>query len=245
MQSKLRKFVIVIPARYRSSRFMGKPMFKIKGIPMIVRTYHQCIKVVKPNLVFVATDDKRIINLCIKENINVVKTSNNCLTGTDRVFEVSKKINAKIYINIQGDEPLFNPLDLKRLIKEIKKYPNEIITGYTSIEKKEDYINVNIPKVVISENGYVLYASRSPIPGNKKNNFIQANRQVCAYAFPKKELIKFAKNKKKTNLEKIEDLEYLRFLEMGIRLKALKMSNKSIAVDTKLDVKKVLKKLRT
>lgn len=237
------KFVIIIPARYKSSRLMGKPLIKIKNIPMVIRTYRQCIKVVKPELVFVATDDVRIINLCLKENINVIKTSSKCLTGTDRVYEASKKINAKTYINIQGDEPIFNPKDLKKLINEIKKYPLEVITGYSQITNKQDYFNVNIPKVVVSENGYVLYASRSPIPGNKKGKFIKANRQICAYAFPKKELSKFAKKKRKTNLERIEDLEYLRFLEIGIKLRALKMSNKSIAVDTRSDLKKILRKL--
>ena len=237
------KFVIIIPARYKSSRLMGKPLIKIKNIPMVIRTYRQCIKVVKPELDFVATDDVRIINLCLKENINVIKTSSKCLTGTDRVYEASKKINAKTYINIQGDEPIFNPKDLKKLINEIKKYPLEVITGYSQITNKQDYFNVNIPKVVVSENGYVLYASRSPIPGNKKGKFIQANRQICAYAFPKKELSKFAKKKRKTNLERIEDLEYLRFLEIGIKLRALKMSNKSIAVDTRSDLKKILRKL--
>ena len=237
------KFVIIIPARYKSSRLMGKPLIKIKNIPMVIRTYRQCIKVVKPELVFVATDDVRIINLCLKENINVIKTSSKCLTGTDRVYEASKKINAKTYINIQGDEPIFNPQDIKKLINEIKKYPSEVITGYSQITNKQDYFNVNIPKVVVSENGYVLYASRSPIPGNKKGKFIKANRQICAYAFPKKELSKFAKKKRKTNLERIEDLEYLRFLEIGIKLRALKMSNKSIAVDTRSDLKKILRKL--
>ena len=137
------KFVIIIPARYKSSRLMGKPLIKIKNIPMIIRTYRQCIKVVKPELVFVATDDVRIINLCLKENINVIKTSSKCLTGTDRVYEASKKINAKTYINIQGDEPIFNPKDLKKLINEIKKYPLEVITGYSQITNKQDYFNVN------------------------------------------------------------------------------------------------------
>lgn len=237
------RFVVIIPARYKSSRLMGKPLIKIKNIPMVIRTYRQCTKVVKPELVFVATDDTRIINLCLKENINFIKTSSKCLTGTDRVYEASRKINAKTYINIQGDEPIFNPQDLKKLINEINKHPSEVITGYSQITKKNDYFNLNIPKVVVSENGYVLYASRSPIPGSKKGKFIKANRQICAYAFPKKKLIEFAREKRKTNLEKIEDLEYLRFLEKGIKLRALKMSNKSIAVDTRSDLKKVLKKL--
>ncbi len=237
------KFVLIIPARFNSSRLKGKPLIKIKGIPMILRTYNQCAKVVKPKLIHVATDDQRIKNLCLKNKINVILISKKCLTGTDRVYEASKKIKAKTYINVQGDEPIFNPQDLKKVVKEIKKYPNEIITGYTEIIDKNSFKNKNIPKVVVSENGYVLYASRAAIPGSKKNNFIKAYRQVCIYAFPREELIKFGKKGGKTSLEKIEDLEYLRFLEMGTKLRALKMSRKSIAVDTRSDLIKVLKKL--
>ena len=100
-----------------------------------------------------------------------------------------------------------------------------------------------MPKVVVSEDGYILYASRAPIPSNRKNKFVQAWRQVCVYAFPKKKLHLFAKKKRKTILESIEDLEYLRFLELGVRLRGLKMSRKSIAVDTKEDVYTVNRKI--
>ena len=121
-------FVVVIPARFKSSRLKGKPLIDLHGIPMIIRTYRQCLKVFPAKFVYIATDNKNIKKVCEKEKAKVIMTSSKCLTGTDRVAEVAKKINAKTYINVQGDEPIFNPADLKLLLKEIKKYPNEIIT---------------------------------------------------------------------------------------------------------------------
>ena len=211
---------------------------------MIVRTYRQCIKAVNTKFVYVATDDKRIKEICEANDIKVIMTSKNCLTGTDRVYEVAKKLKAKTYINVQGDEPLFNPIDLLKLIKEASKYPKDVITGYCEILDKKQFYDLNVPKVILSKNNYILYASRAPIPSNKKNQFIKAWRQVCAYAFPKEKLKTFYKVKKKTPVEKIEDIEYLRFLEMGIKLRGIKMSKKSIAVDTKEDVTLVNRRLK-
>ena len=235
-KKKKKNFIVVIPARYKSSRLKGKPLINLKGVPMIIRTYRQCLKAVPSNLVFVATDNNLIKKVCKKEGANVVMTSSKCLTGTDRVFEVSKKINAKTYINIQGDEPFFNPIDIKLLISKIKKYPNEIITGYCEIDDKKLYNDPNIPKVVITPNDKLLYASRAPIPSNKKKIFKRGWRQVCAYAFPKEVLKIFSSTKTKTPLEKMEDIEYLRFLEMGIEIRTVKMSKVSLAIDTNKDV---------
>ena len=237
-------FVVIIPARYRSSRLMGKPLIKLKGIPMIVRTYRQCIKAVNKKYVYVATDDKRIKKVCETNNIKVVMTSKNCLTGTDRVYEASKLLNAKFYINVQGDEPLFNPKDLSKLIKEARKYPRDVITGYCEISDKKQFYDLNVPKVILSRDSFIIYASRAPVPSNKKNKFIKAWRQICAYSFPKEKLKMFYQVKKKTQIEKIEDIEYLRFLELGIKLRGLKMSKKSIAVDTKEDVAAVNRRLK-
>ena len=97
----VKKFIVVIPARLKSSRLPSKPLLRIKGIPMIIRTFQQCNKVVKRKNIIVATDSSKIIDLCNRYNINTVITSKKCKTGTDRVFEVSKKINAKNYINVQ------------------------------------------------------------------------------------------------------------------------------------------------
>ncbi len=237
-------FVIVIPARYASGRFPGKPLIDINGLPMIIRTYNQCLKAANKKKVFVATDDLRIKNICESKNINVVMTSKRCLTGTDRIAEFAKKVKANVYINVQGDEPIFNPLDIKNLIKESKKYPNDIINGYTKIRDEKQFRSGNVPKVVLRKDGRLLYMSRSPIPATKKHKFITAWRQVCAYSLPRKALKAFSANKK-TPLEQIEDCELIRFLELGFEIRMIKMTGVSIPVDIKEDlvkVKKILKK---
>ena len=232
------KYAIIIPARFKSKRLIGKPLLKINGLPMIIRTVNQCKKVVKNKYIFVATDNDKIKKVCQKNNINVIMTSKSCLTGTDRVYEASKKINADVYINLQGDEPLFNPIDIKKIINYSKKFPKDIWTGYCEIKSNSMFRSLNIPKVVFSENKDLMYASRSPIPMSKKNKFVIGYRQVCIYAFPKESLKKFF-SKKKSKKEAIEDIEYLRFIEKGINVKCVKLTNKSIAVDTPEDLKKV------
>lgn len=232
------KYIVVIPARYKSKRLPGKPLKKINGVPMIVRTYRQCLKVVKAENIIVATESIKIKKVCDEFSIKSIITSDKCLTGTDRVAEVSKKINANLYINVQGDEPFFNPIDLKKLINCALKNPNEIINGYTEIKDKKLYISSSIPKVVFNRKGYLLYMSRGQIPSSKDKKFIKAWRQVCAYSFPKKLLQVFSKNKKKTLIENIEDIEILRFLELGFKVKMIKMSDKSLAVDKPEDLEK-------
>ena len=232
------KYIVVIPARYKSERLPGKPLANIGGLPMIVRTYNQCAKVVNREKIIVATDNNKIKRVCDQYNIKSMITSSKCLTGTDRVAEVAKKINCPIYINVQGDEPFFNPDDLRKLIEEAIKHPNEIINGYTEIKDKELFFNSSIPKLVFDDNSYLLYMSRAPIPANKKYDFQKGWRQVCAYSFPKKKLISFSKKQKKTKIEFFEDIEILRFLELGYKVKMIKMSNKSLSVDTENDIDK-------
>ncbi len=239
----IKKFIIVITARYNSSRFPGKPLIKILGIPMLIRTYQQCLKVVSRDKIFIATDDKRIQKLCDDNNMSCVMTSKKCLTGTDRIAELSKKIKASFYINIQGDEPICDTGDIKKLIKTAKKYPNRIINGYTKITDKKLFLSKHIPKVVFRNDGRLLYQSRSPIPISKKGKFTHAWRQVCIYSLPYKALKIFSKIKQKTILENIEDCELIRFLELGLEVYMIKMSNNSISVDTKKDLIKVIKNI--
>ena len=234
------KFIVVIPARYKSKRLPGKPLVNIDGLPMIVRTYNQCRKVVTKNKIIVATDSMKIKKVCNQYNINSLITSNKCLTGTDRVAEVAKKINCDFYINVQGDEPFFNPQDLKKLINEATKNPKEIINGYTEIKDKKLFLNPSIPKLVFDKKKYLLYMSRGPIPSNKKHNFEKAWRQICAYSFPREQLKLFINSKKKTPIEQTEDIEILRFLDLGYKVSMIEVSKSSIAVDTPEDLKKVL-----
>ena len=155
--------MLIIPARYESKRLPGKPLLDIKGKPMIVRTFNQCSKVVPRSKILVATDDERIIEICKKNNIIAMMTSNKCLTGTDRIAEVAKKIKKNFYINVQGDEPICNPQDIKKIIKYAKKFPNSVINGYTKIKERKQFYSSNIPKVVFNNKENLLYMSRCGI----------------------------------------------------------------------------------
>ena len=234
-------YLIIIPARFSSKRFPGKPLAKINGKEMISYVWNTCISSVPKKNVIVATDSIKIKKFCEINNINVIMTSKNCLTGTDRVYEVSKKIKKDIYINVQGDEPLIQKKDILKFLDFVKKNKKTVINAYTKINNSKDYFNVNIPKVVFDNSNNLLFMSRSNIPGNKKNKFIEAFKQVCIYSFPYKQLNIFGKIKKKSILEKIEDIEILRYLELGIKVKMIELSNSSIGVDTLSDLKKVEK----
>ena len=234
------KIAFVIPARYKSRRLPGKPLKKILGIPMLSRTVTQCLKVIDKKDLFVLTDHQKIYNFCESINIKCIVIKKKSLTGTDRVAHFANR-NKKYtnFINIQGDEPIFNPADLKKTIKSTKKNSKLIYGGYCKIKEKNDYTNSSIPKVVISKNEDLMYMSRAAIPSNKKKKFIQGYRQVCIYSFPKKSLKIFLSFKKKSFLENLEDLELLRFVENSIKVKMLKLSDQSISFDLPGDIKKV------
>ena len=234
-------FVLIIPARYNSSRFPGKPLTLLKGKSMIRRVYDQCLKAVPRDSIYVATEDRRIADHCKKNNIQFIMTSDECLTGTDRLCEVSKLVEADYYINIQGDEPLFNPNDINILIQELSKQKNlyDVYCGYCSIDSEDTFFSFNMPKVIFNKRKELIYMSRAPIPSNKKNEFRKGFRQVCGYAFSRKSLEIFD-IKSKTYFESIEDIELLRFIELGVKIKMVEMSKKSIPVDVKEDIKKVL-----
>lgn len=237
-------FVIVIPARHDSTRFPGKPLIDLKGKSMIERTYNQCLKAAPKHKIYVATDDLKIYKHCEDKKINVKMTSKKCLTGTDRVAEFAESIKANYYINVQGDEPLFNPNDILKIIENLNYEKKDILNGYCKISNKDEFYSTSTPKVVFKTNGELMYMSRSPIPGNKKNEFSIGFRQVCIYAFTKESLVLFSNHKNKTPIEMIEDIEILRFIELGMKVKMIELSNKSIPVDNHEDIEKVLKHLK-
>lgn len=236
------KVVIVIPSRYQSSRLPGKPLIDICGQSMISRTYNQCTLALEGDNVYVATDDDRIYSHCLESGMNVLMTSSSCKTGTDRVYEAACKIEADIYINVQGDEPIINPKDIELVISESRKNPSKIIGAMCPIQQ-EDFMNPTIPKVVTSLDGSLMYASRIGIPSTKELQFVSARKQVCIYAFSKQSLKDFASSKTKTPLEDIEDIEILRFLEMGYSVQMVEVSNTSLAVDVLEDVDKVRRRI--
>jgi 3-deoxy-D-manno-octulosonate cytidylyltransferase len=231
----------VIPARYKSSRFEGKPLCMINGTAMIERTYNQANKSKLLDNLVVATDDNRIIEFCESKNIPVVLTSEKCLTGTDRIAEVSKNENYNLYLNIQGDEPVIDPENIDLIINEFTKYGDEYIAYnlYKEIDNIIDEVSSpTIIKTIVNENDELIYMSRLPIPFNKSDNKQSFNKQVCVYGFTKKALRIFSERDKTLN-EKFEDIEILRFIDMGYKVKMIKTEYDSIAVDVPSDIKKV------
>ena len=231
----------LIPARMDSSRFPGKPLVSLLGKPMILWVSELSAKAVGQENVYIATDDKRISKVVVDAGFNAIMTSDKCFTGTDRLAEAAKQISADIYINVQGDEPLVNPKDIVNIIKAKKLYYNEIINGYCSISSEEDPNNVNIPKVIFTEDNSLVYMSRQAIPGFKDNSQApsQYYKQVCIYAFTADELKSYADYGRKSTLEASEDIEIIRFLEWGKKIRMVKTSPGSLAVDTQEDVAKV------
>lgn len=229
-------YAVVIPARYQSSRLPGKPLLVLNGQPMIVRTYRQCVKACAESRVFVATDDDRVAQVCRKNGIKVLMTSSECLTGTDRVAECARQLDATHLINVQGDEPVFPPEDLTTMLRAAEAYPDEVLNGICPIGSADHFFRPDTPKVVCRPDGRLLYMSRAAIPTTKRHEFIAAQRQVCVYAFPRNALEAFAKQKEKTPLERIEDIEILRFLELGWEVRMIPLSAGSVAVDSPEDV---------
>lgn len=239
----MKSFVVVIPARLASTRLPNKPLIDIAGKSLIERTWEQVTKAVAKEKVFVLTDDEEIVSHCDDRGIQSRLTSKDCLTGTDRVAEYAATHDFDYYINVQGDEPLINPDDITKVISELNSDRDVIINGYAPIKNESDFRSLTIPKVVLRSDGRLLYMSRAPIPNNKNDEFNKAFKQVCVYAFPKETLVQFAAQRHKTMLEEIEDIEVLRFLEMGFEVKMIEMSSDSIAVDVPDDIEKVLKRL--
>lgn len=236
--------VIIIPARYESTRFPGKPLIDLLGKSMIKRVYDICADTIGAKNTYVATDDQRIEKHCRVHNINCIMTDQNCLTGTDRIYQASTKIDADLIVNVQGDEPLIDPNDIITVIEEAKKHPDKIINAMGRIVSEDSFKSATVPKVVATPNGKLLYMSRAGIPLSKRSEFISAYRQVCIYAFPKETLKSFYDLGTKTPLEEIEDIEILRFLELGYEVKMVEVNGNSVAIDVEEDVDKVIEVLR-
>lgn len=236
----------IIPARYQSSRFPGKPLVELNGVPMIVRVARIVEEALGKRNTYVATDDKRIKDVAEAYGFQVILTSSSCLTGTDRVYEASKKIDADIFVNIQGDEPLLASTDIRHLVKVKKKSFSTVVNGMCQLGEEDDPNNRNIPKVACTDDGRLIYMSRAPIPSSKDPARVPKFsyfKQVCIYCFNKEELEKFGSTKKKSYVEDLEDIEILRFFQLGISVKMVETTGASLAIDVPADVEEVERKI--
>jgi 3-deoxy-manno-octulosonate cytidylyltransferase (CMP-KDO synthetase) len=233
------KFALIIPARFSSSRLPGKPLIEICGQSLVSRVWAICRQVIPGEDIYVATDDERIATHCRDKGIQTLMTSQACLTGTDRVSEASRQIDADIYINVQGDEPLLDPEDIRKVISASREMPTQVICAKSQIKCKTDFQSSTVPKVVTRPDGRLLYLSRAGIPTTKDLDFQKAYRQVCIYALPRERLDEYANLNRKTPLESIEDIEILRFLELGHEVYLVEVSSSSVAVDVPADIARV------
>jgi 3-deoxy-manno-octulosonate cytidylyltransferase (CMP-KDO synthetase) len=238
------RIVALIPARYKSSRFEGKPLAGILGKPMVWHVFNQVKKVKEIDEIYVATDDDRIKETCEKLSIPVIMTSDKHPTGTDRVCEVSNKIKADVYINVQGDEPMIEPENIVKAIQPLMEDANlEVSNLMTKIVDPVEIVNCTVPKVVVNNEGRGVFLSRSPIPYPKGKINYSFFKQVCVYGFKKEALDFFAKSDR-GKAEEVEDIEILRFIEGGYDVKYIEVESNTVAVDTPKDLEKVVSILK-
>lgn len=232
------EFLVVIPARYASSRFPGKALADLGGITVLRRCYEQVLKAVVEEQIIVATDDDRIADECRAHGMRHEMTSSACLTGTDRVAEVANRRSAPWYLNVQGDEPFLDPSGLEVMISAIAAATSdvEVINAYSPITSESDFRSTTVPKVVMDSANRLLYMSRAAIPTTKQLGFHGALRQIGLYAFRPSALRRFASHAVKTPLEQLEDIEILRFVELGVTVRMIEIASVGIAIDTPDDL---------
>lgn len=237
---KDRKIICVIPSRYKSSRFPGKSLVMINGYPLIHWVYQNAKKVDLFSDVVVATDSEQIMNYCNSVSIKSILTSEECKTGTDRTGEVSDYIKADLYINLQGDEPLIMPETISYFTNHIENLGeiNRYVFNAITICSDDDIDNINVPKVTMDVNNDLLYMSRSRIPQLKSRHIPIYYKELGLHAYTKKGLDMFRLLKSRP-LELSEELEYLRFLEGGVKVRLIdiKLPFNNHAVDVPEDVR--------
>ena len=227
----------VIPARFGSTRLPGKPLVEIEGKPLIQYVYEQAKKVETIKRVLVATDDEKVFEKVRGFGGEAKLTSKKCSSGSNRVAEAVKDINCDIVVNIQGDEPFFEPKVVEGMIEALIENPEVMITtACVRVESREDINNKSSVKVVLDKGHFALYFSRHPIPYSPGGK-IEYFKHLGLYAFRKPFLLKFA-TWKETPLEAAERLEQLRILENGYRIKVVESSYDSLGIDTQDDLEK-------
>jgi len=231
--------VAIIPARYASTRFPGKPLAPIRGIPMIEHVYRNVSKSMAIQGVWVATDDPRIEEAVLNFGGKCIMTSKEHQTGSDRLAEAVNKLDADLVINVQGDEPLIRGEVLDSLVNLFLQDDTlQMATLKSKILDAEEIHNPNVVKVITNLFDEAIYFSRSAIPYNRDGRQVDYFKHIGVYAYTKKFLLEYV-TLPQTELELAESLEQLRALENGAKIKVLETDMKLIGVDTPQDIQKV------
>ena len=242
--------VAIIPARYASTRFPGKPLADICGKPMVQHVFERTQKAQLVDHVVVATDDQRIFDTVESFGGTAIMTGGHHQTGTDRLAEAAEKLGADLIVNVQGDEPLIDPKMIDQAVQPMRDDESlPMGTLKTRIDEPSDLVNPNVVKVVTDLSGCALYFSRSHIPyprdldGSPGVNHLQhAYRHIGLYVYRRDFLLKYPALPA-TPLEKLESLEQLRALEHGYRIRVVETALSSHGVDTSEDLDRVKKTL--
>lgn len=237
------KIIGVIPARYGSSRFPGKPLQDICGKPMLWWVYNQAVKVNGLDSVYVATDDERIENLCKSYDMNVVMTGEHS-THIARVHELSEKVSADYYVNINGDEPLIEPETIEAIIPDNPSEKPKVFGLMKILKDPVELIDPTNIKVAANKDGYALYISRAPIPHPYKTILFEYKKAIGVECWNKAALELFV-NSEPGVMETIEDLVALRFFENGCPMHYTLVESNSLSVDTPKDLEKVREIMKT
>ena len=238
------KVIGLIPTRLGSSRLPSKPLLEINGMPLVIHTYKRALLSKKLDQVIICCDDKKIMNAAKKYNAKCILTSSHHNNGTERIAEavISLKKKYDLIVDIQGDEPLISPYHIDEVVQfHSNNLDSDIILPTLRIKVAD---NNNIIKVVTNKKKEVMYLSRAKIPLEFKNKSSYYKKHLSIVSFKYKSLIKFSLSKK-TTLEKIEDIELLRALELGLKIKSIELKGDSFSVDVKEDYVRAKEKFKT
>lgn len=235
------KIIGVIPARWKSSRFPGKPLADICGKPMIWHVYNEARKADEFDDVIVATESQLVADECGKLNIHVMLTSDKHPTGTDRAAEVAGKIDADLYVVIMGDEPMITADDERKLILSAEREPDaDAVMLAEKFKYPVDAVNMTTIKLAINDDGRLIFMSRAAIPYPKEALGYPLYKNVGCYALRKNALDFFLRTKP-GNIERAEGIELLRLIENGRKVMTVVIESESMAVDTQKDLERIRK----
>ena len=243
------KILGIIPARYASTRFPGKPLVDIAGKSMIQRVYEQAKKCATLTEVIVATDDERIFNHVQQFGGVAVMTADTHQSGTDRCAEVAQQHpEYQVIINIQGDEPFIEPEQINKVASCFDQDGTQLATLVKKIQTTEELYNFSSPKVILNKNSEAIYFSRSPLPhvrGHEPQQWLYHYtyyKHIGIYGY-RSDILQQVTLLPVSSLEKAESLEQLRWIENGYRIKVAETELETYAIDTPEDLKKLLKSL--
>ena len=240
------KVVVIIPARYRSARLPGKPLVSLAGKPMIQRVYERAKLAQRIDRVMVATDDERIVKVVEGFGGEARMTRAEHRTGTERVAEVAAHEEGEVFVNVQGDEPLLDPVAVDTAVASLLEEPAASIgTVATPIKTTADLMDPNVVKAVLDFDGNALYFSRAPIPwvrDTASKMQVRHLKHLGLYVFQRHALLEYP-TLPQGELERIEQLEQLRWLENGWKIRVAEVAHDAVSVDVPEDVARVEKLL--